>query len=962
MEIYFNGTKIDLDISDNSYRYRVIMGENSLTVYFSLPEYLDIPKGAYCTYQAEKFTLTTPPAIVQKGEREYDYTLIFEAEQYKLQKYKFRNIIDRRLKFSYTAKPHEHLQLLIDNLNMRDSGWKMGQYIEAVEACISYNHNFCDEALKMMADTFKTEFEIDGKTIHLRKVEYNKENPLVLSYGRGGGFKTGIKRDNSDESEPVEILFIQGGEKNIDPSKYGSKELLLPKNQQLVYEGRTYVVDSDGFSIRRADKELQTGEENSLDCSNISPRRVGVVSNLIVTNADKHLYDFVDKDIPENLDYNKYTIKGEKLTVIFQSGMLAGEKTFEVVYKHRDRKFEIVPQDIDGVTMPDEIFKPVIGDKYAVFGCMLPDEYVCDNATQTGASWEMFREGAKFLYENEDPRFSFTGELDGIWTKKDWLNIGGKIVLGGYTRFTASFVPDGILIRIKGIKDFLSKPYSPVIELSNTTASVGVSGELKKIGQNEVVAEDNKRELINFTKRRFRDAQETTTMLQEALLNFSGSVNPVTVSTMQLLLGDESLQFRFVNGRTNPDEINHTVSYNSNTKVLTASAGVIQHMTLGINSLSSSHDVSEYKFWDMEAFNSPVLATSDKKYYLYAKVSERGSTGIFYLSESAIKMEAGDGYYYLLMGVLNSEFENDRSYTSLYGYSELLPGRLTIKKIVSPDGKTYFDIQNGEIVGDKITFLTKKGEKRNLSDFSEAIDSNFSDLGKSITSLEYLKEGFVNETSIEGGVVATSVLKLGAKQVNGVWKEKAGVNGAGEGDSTVRFYSGGDLDSAIRLVNNTVGAKASYVVTEKGKLYARDADITGRIVATDGEFTGLVKSNKDGYKIELNPNLRALIMSSPKNDELAKFWFNDNNAMLLMKYVDSDGSANTNMNLSAMMLHMSMPGYGRTADFGPMGIIHTGLLKGKTNEGFVNAYQKGTFLADTGQNSNGWAMLRVKIE
>ena len=131
MEIYFNGTKIDLDISDNSYRYRVIMGENSLTVYFSLPEYLDIPKGAYCTYQAEKFTLTTPPAIVQKGEREY-----------KLQKYKFRNIIDRRLKFSYTAKPHEHLQLLIDNLNMRDSGWKMGQYIEAVEACISYNHNF----------------------------------------------------------------------------------------------------------------------------------------------------------------------------------------------------------------------------------------------------------------------------------------------------------------------------------------------------------------------------------------------------------------------------------------------------------------------------------------------------------------------------------------------------------------------------------------------------------------------------------------------------------------------------------------------------------------------------------------------------------------------------------------------------------------------------------------------------
>ena len=53
---------------------------------------------------------------------------------------------------------------------------------EAEEKTINYNHIFCSEALPTIADTFKTEYEIDPaiKTIHLRKVEYNKGEPLPL--------------------------------------------------------------------------------------------------------------------------------------------------------------------------------------------------------------------------------------------------------------------------------------------------------------------------------------------------------------------------------------------------------------------------------------------------------------------------------------------------------------------------------------------------------------------------------------------------------------------------------------------------------------------------------------------------------------------------------------------------------------------------------------------------------------
>ena len=62
----------------------------------------------------------------------------------------------------------------------------------------------------------------------LRKVEYNKNNPLPLSYGRGNGFKPGVGRSNYGDTPPIEILYVQGGTDNIDPSKYKSSELLLP--------------------------------------------------------------------------------------------------------------------------------------------------------------------------------------------------------------------------------------------------------------------------------------------------------------------------------------------------------------------------------------------------------------------------------------------------------------------------------------------------------------------------------------------------------------------------------------------------------------------------------------------------------------------------------------------------------------------------------------------------------------
>lgn len=841
MKIHFNNKEIDILVDTSSYRYTALQNVGTLYLYFASEEFINIPVGAYCIYKNITYYLMDPDDFKKKSSRNFEYTLVMYDIGAILGKYKCRDIVSKRLKFDYTAKPHEHLQLIVDNLNMRDSGWKVGECIEAEEKTINYNHIFCSEALPTIADTFKTEYEIDPaiKTIHLRKVEYNKGEPLPLEYGKDKGFVPGLGRSNKDGNRPVTILYVQGGEQNIDFSKYGSKELLLPKNQRLEYEGRAYVSDAEGLYIKRADTTLTDVQEDSLDCSHISPKRVGSVSNVVVSDKEKNFYDFIDSSIPDDLNFEDYVIEGNNMTVIFQSGMLAGSnKEFEVKYVHKERKFLITPQEIDGQIMPNDIYKPNLGDKYAVFGIQLLDAYICNNSTKEGASWDMFREAAKYLYENEDPKFTFKGELDSIYSKKRWLSIGGKIKLGGYILFKdPQFIPEGIKIRITSIKEYIHRPYSPIIELSNTTTGVTVSSELNKIESNEVKTDNQYKNSIQFTKRRFRDAKETISMLNDALLHFSGSISPISVQTMSLLVGDESLQFRFVNNKTNPTQVEYFVTYDSKKKVLSAPGGILQHMTIGIDTLSSGHKASEYKFWDIEKYTSPTL-TETVGYYLYVKANKNGTTGSYVLSKNAIKLEGVEGYYHFLVGILNSEFEGERSFIELFGFTEIVPGRITTDKIVSTDGKTYFDLLNSIISG-KIRFQSGSSGLYELSEWEDVSNLITQAQNTANTAVESAKNAntaignlnnYVNGAFADG-IITEAEAKAIEKYINTVNNTKAAVEAAYNKLYTNAYLTGtaktgllnakvtlmGSIENLISAINSAI-ADGRTTVTEKNNV------------------------------------------------------------------------------------------------------------------------------------------------
>lgn len=863
LTLHFNNTTLDVQESDSSYRYRSLMSKPQLVLKFSLSEFVEIPVGAWCEYQGVKYKLGSPENIKKNGTRNIEYTLTLGTLEDNMSLYKMRNPVDKRLKWSMCAKPHELVEAIVWNLNQRGGAgvWKVGECLDAAEQTVEFNHTYVDAALQDVANKFETEWEINDYTISLHKVEYFKDDPLPLAYGKGNGFEPGVGRTTQSDELPIKRLYVQGGDRNIDRSKYGSAELLLPKSQTLVYEGRIYQSDAEGYSIERIDKVSDAVKEDSLDCSEIYPSRVGTVSAVECIDAGKNFYDIIDNSIPAELNFNDYVIEGETATIIFQKGMLAGDdKQFEFKYNHSERRFELVPQEIDGVTMPNETFSPAVGDTYAIFGIMLPDSYICNNTDKTGASWDMFREAARKLYENEDQKFTFTGTLQGLWAKKNWLRVGGRLKVGGYVLFTdEQFAPDGIPIRITGIKEFLTSPYAPVLEISNSVSGKSVSSQLREIGQNEVATDNSIRNAVSYTKRRFRDVKETMAMLEDSMLdNFTNSINPLTVQTMMMLIGDESLQFRFVASKTDLTAVGDGITYDNTAKQLHIPHGFIQHMTLGIGTISSSHADSEYKVWEMNEYLSPYLDNGAKKYYLYAKVSRTDTAvkGDFLLSDRAIKMNDVAGYYHLLVGILNSEYDGERSYVSLYGFSEILPGRITTDKIVSSDGKTYFDLLLGEI-GGNIKFIASDGSLKDVADLER-------------TDLDYLKEAFKDATTeIDGGVALSGFVGV-RDALKNVIAALCGYNPTSEDDyplifagaqqGNVEYYgwtsnsythiytqsatpSNGDncfdnKGSVVGTVTNIVGAQI-FALSTTGETYQRNTGI---------DFTAKTPSAMEGNR------------------------------------------------------------------------------------------------------------------
>nr|DAR58025.1 MAG TPA: tail protein [Caudoviricetes sp.] len=796
--LYVNGKATPFPISSESYHEAKVGAVSTLVVETTSDKAIAFPLGTYCTWRGEKFSLYTPAEVVKVSEREYRYTLTLsgEGQQLALSKFKFivANPEDVRLSFTLTGKPRFFLEQILRSL---PAGFSIGACLESEAQAISFKHEDCLSALSRVAEAFKTEWHITGKTLNLGKVVGNKANAVTLSYGKGKGLLSGLTASNDSEKSPVGKLFIQGTERNIDPTKYGAKSLHLPKGRTLSYEGRTYVVSADGQSLSVSGLSTDGRKEDSFDGTNIYPQRVGVVSSVVVTPNGN--YDIVDKDNP--VDYSQYRIAGEKATITFQTGRLAG-RTFDIAqdkdvlkYDHATKRFQLVSVEEEGMKLPEpKVFYPAVGDKYAVFGVRLPDEYI------TKAETELLGASVRYFHEALQPKVTYKAELDGLYAQKNWGALAPKLAIGAYVRLVDTSLDIDDHVRITAIRTKLSQQYKPQITLSNEVQAPSLAVSLGTLEAEGVQQKEEVQAVRREVARTYQQAMNLADgIADEVRAGFGDSISPVTARTMQLMVGDKSLQFVFVASPTATGAVTHNVTWNESRGILHADRGYLRHMTLGINTLSADHKPSEYKTWTLPAYDYAVR-TDQKTIHLYAKVERNGANGVFFASDTAKAMEAEANYYYLYLGMLSQA--PNRAFTTLYGFTEVLPSQIRTERIASADGSTTINLNTGEIVSDKISFIHPDGAKKSYpSDYLH----------------EAIHEG---TTEIQGGVVLGTL--IGAKDTSGKIRSyisgkagapalAAGVKGLEEGNETYQtaIHHDGSADFGYFHIRHPQGQGAA---------------------------------------------------------------------------------------------------------------------------------------------------------
>ena len=728
---------LSLPTTENSYHEENLGAVARLVVETKSGSVLNIPLGSWCMWRGEKYVVYTAPEVVKQSTLEYSYTITLYSEAQRLSMTKFKFIVDTprdvRLKFSLSGTPRFFLEQIIRCLG---EGWSIGSCLEAPAQALSFSHEDCLAALSRVAEAFKTEWHISGRVLHLGKVNGRKEEALPLSYGKGNGLLPGLSVQQDGDHIPAGRVYVIGGARNIDPSSYGSRSLRMPKSSRLSYGGRVYLSDDKGEVLSVDGMSLDNRAETSYDGSGVYPHRVGRVSSVVRTAQGN--YDIIDKDC--DVDYSKFRIAGEKAVITFQSGRLAG-RSFDIAqdekalkYDHAAKRFQLVSVEEDGLRLPEpKTFYPAEGDTYAVFGIKLPDQYI------NKAERELMEAAARYMHEQIEPRVTYRAELDGIYSSKNWTSIGGKLKLGAMVHLTDSSLGIDDYVRISSIHTPLSKERKPKLTLSNAIVLPSLASTIGRLEAEEVSRSNDVDRVGREAQRSMEQAIQHSTLVVAALSDrFTREISPVAVQTMQLLLGDQRTQLRFVSPAS------WQPVWLKQRSVVVLPEGVIEHQTLGLPATISNAEPTR-KRWTLSRLESPHLGEAGKPYYIYAQVPKSGDRGAYRIEEQHLPFETST-HYNLLLGTLSSaDASGSRSFARLYGFTEVLPGQMRTERIASPDGTFVLDLVGKQIITPSL---------------------RFSSGGKTVQ--EIIREG--DKTALEG---AKNYAEGKAREAKGYAEEKA---------------------------------------------------------------------------------------------------------------------------------------------------------------------------------------------
>ena len=621
----------------------------------------------------------------------------------------------------------------------------------------SVSNGSCLDALSQIYDlwknigwihTYDPVSDTDIITIGKANVRTSDNTTDALAYGLGKGL-TSIKKAAANSEEFATRLYVYGSDRNIQTRYYNGLDILNKdsvdiRNLMIPLEkwGKTDGLPDARKAYLQADDEIvekyglipKTIYFDGSEHEEIYPSIIGLTeskvraamiesgnggSSLLPPDTDERIdkvlgcsqpYDNGDKDSVEATptfllairqlgfdlhEQGKLTDAGHAV-ISMKSGDCAGRefvvKSFDGSSRYPNIVLERFWDDSLGMGFPNGIYRIEPEDEFVLLDIPMPDYYI------KLAQDRLYEAAERLLADYTRVSAFYEPGIDPIR-----VSVAGKILRAGmYMQ-----VYDEDIVDTEDKKDYVlidtitidekSNPALYSVTLREQKRSVRTFGSLESMidDAKESAKVGLKRERM-YTDRRFRSSEETLAMLKSAFTNFSEGINPVTVNTIALLVGDESLQFKFTKALTNLTDVECPLTYDNTTKQLAASSiSYIKHMTLGVSAVSSSRVASEFKGWRIPTY-SEVLEDTEAR-YVYIKASKSSTTGAFVMSKTAIGMEDVSGYYHFLVGVLNSEYNGMRDFVTLYGFTEVLPGQITTDILRSANGNLVIDLANAVI-------------------------------------------------------------------------------------------------------------------------------------------------------------------------------------------------------------------------------------------------------------------------
>ena len=694
MIIYRAGKQIaDVWVGAASYTLEEINGARIAYVEFTTLQPIGLTVNDYITYKGETYYVRHREDVTKEEvSRGFAYRVKLYHEMYRLHDvvaFPYEKPDFRKNMSKYNGTASQLLDIVVRSMNRVHAGWKAGSCVETKAETFDLKDKTCAEVVNEIATRFETEFYVQDRTLTIGRREIDRTGSRIYSQGPDGGFRS-ITLSAVEEVPPLTRLYAYGSDKNM--AAQGTKDAL----EYLKLPGGALYLEKnvDKYGVIEQPKQFQ----------DIYPHGVFTVT--------ARVDEFTLQAAGIDFDLDAQLIDNTEPTVTFQDGGLAGYDLHIVKgsWDNKTKQFKLAKVEEEGaLKVPGDIHFAV-GDKFILTGIKMPKAYV-DKASE-----ELRVAAQKYLDGKCENRTKLAVVCDEVLFAKHSLSVQcGELMHVRDTRLGLDRK-----IRVTSVKRFIEndneEPYRYEIVLSDFLEGNRFMQELSDIKKESKAARERAEEMVRYSRRTWQDVKETQEHLKKDFADkFKESINPVTIETMQLIVGHEQLQFVFVDSKTAPQKVVGVYPEFTGGRVRVQAAGLfLKHMTMGVKAITSRRDPSQYRYWEMADFTSDGLA-ADKVYRLYARVPVSGDSGTFVLHDTFKGMNDEAGFYLLLMGYLGAEREDNRSWGRTYGFTEILPGQITTELIQDPNAQLVIDLANGRITG-PLTITAGSVGYNNLTD------------------------------------------------------------------------------------------------------------------------------------------------------------------------------------------------------------------------------------------------------